>query len=291
MGKLVCFFLYVVVLTLSTSNTFSQRFDTIAPTNDLREYFGDYRGTLGKEKIGMLIGPNDSGGLSGYYFFDTDIKDKHLTGEILGNRRILLRTTDSTSEPVRFFELHFLEYGTEGYEKGLKLSNQILYGVSYVSDKLRDSVKMRMQRPVYGLSTRYYRKNKLSKTELSYPDNSTRYGIAGGGISDSMVEKNIQAFYNAVFNKDSGSVSDYISYPLTVTFPSGKDIRVKSEKELFRRYGQIFTSKLINFLKDHPPHDLFVNEQGIMIGNGDIWFEGNGHVMAIRLNHLNLDNN
>ena len=62
-----------------------------------------------------------------------------------------------------------------------------------------------------------------------------------------------------------------VSYPFTVGLEAGQ-IKLKSEKDLKKHAKTIFNAKLKEAVRNQSPDTLFKNWQGVMIGNGVIWF-------------------
>jgi hypothetical protein len=73
----------------------------------------------------------------------------------------------------------------------------------------------------------------------------------------------------AVGKNDRKAVCGLIQYPLR---SSGGMIHSVSSCEA--RYGTIFNDKVISAIAKQRFEDLFVNWQGVMIGNGEVWMSG-----------------
>ena len=65
------------------------------------------------------------------------------------------------------------------------------------------------------------------------------------------------------------------SYPFTVNM-GNEHIELKSEKDLKKYAKKIFNSELKDDVRKQSSESLFKNWQGVMIGNGDIWFSEMG---------------
>jgi hypothetical protein len=48
---------------------------------------------------------------------------------------------------------------------------------------------------------------------------------------------------------------------------------IRSRKAFLASYDRIFTKKVIDAIAAQKPADLFVRDQGTMIGGGEVWFE------------------
>lgn len=87
---MISYWTIILFTIISTSTIAFSQFSHI-PTENLKGYFHDYRGTLGNRKVGMLLGSIDTlGELVGHYFFYDDLKDIPLTGKIIDSNRVVL---------------------------------------------------------------------------------------------------------------------------------------------------------------------------------------------------------
>jgi hypothetical protein len=81
-------------------------------------------------------------------------------------------------------------------------------------------------------------------------------------------------------------VASMISYPLSVSRGDEKN-RVKSRREFVGGYEQIFTPQVAKAVISQTPDCLFANSDGVMIGDGEVWFQqrsdGRFGVIAVNL--------
>jgi len=56
---------------------------------------------------------------------------------------------------------------------------------------------------------------------------------------------------------------------------------IRNSQELISQYDAIFTPAYRNLIADGIPHNMFVRDQGIMLGGGEAWFGPNGKVKAL----------
>ncbi|MHC1481208.1 hypothetical protein ACYJW8_13230 [Frateuria aurantia] len=80
-------------------------------------------------------------------------------------------------------------------------------------------------------------------------------------------------FQKAVLAGDKSTVAAVIHYPITVHL-DGKQWTLYNAKEFAGVYAHIFTPDLVEVVRRQRYDDLFVNDQGVMIGQGAIWFSG-----------------
>lgn len=77
----------------------------------------------------------------------------------------------------------------------------------------------------------------------------------------------------AVLNSDSLKVADLIKYPITIKI-NGKKTKIKNNREFLKHYSRIIDAHIIETVRNQKYAELFANYQGVMIGNGEIWFSG-----------------
>jgi len=77
----------------------------------------------------------------------------------------------------------------------------------------------------------------------------------------------------AVAADDREAVAAMIAYPLTTTI-AGERVAMTSEKDFLERYGQLVTPAVTAAIVRQSYAALFANWQGVMIGDGVVWFGG-----------------
>ncbi|REE85143.1 hypothetical protein A8990_11361 [Paenibacillus taihuensis] len=100
----------------------------------------------------------------------------------------------------------------------------------------------------------------------------------------------------AVFNKvqkaiadgDQAEVANNILYPLRVNSKDGSEL-IQTRHDFVEHYDEIITEGVKKAIANQSVDKLFVNYQGVMVGNGDIWFGGsadeNQVIGIIAINH------
>ena len=81
------------------------------------------------------------------------------------------------------------------------------------------------------------------------------------------------AFKVAVEEGKSDIVVSLVNYPITVTI-DGEEATYESEQELLDNYDSVFTENIVEAISGQDYGDLFVNSEGVMIGNGEVWISG-----------------
>ncbi|MRT55197.1 hypothetical protein GJV11_03595 [Enterobacteriaceae bacterium RIT693] len=89
--------------------------------------------------------------------------------------------------------------------------------------------------------------------------------------------QNYHDFFNnlkaQIAAKNKPEVAKLVAYPITVKL-GGKKVQIKSQPQLIKNYDAIFTPDLVAAVSAQQYEDLFANDQGLMIGKGQIWFSG-----------------
>jgi hypothetical protein len=77
----------------------------------------------------------------------------------------------------------------------------------------------------------------------------------------------------AVSASDKNAVAAMVHYPITVSI-GGKDVKIKSGKDFVSHYDHVFSDKIVTAIEKQNYAALFANDQGIMIGDGEVWING-----------------
>ncbi len=81
------------------------------------------------------------------------------------------------------------------------------------------------------------------------------------------------ALQTAVKSHDAAGVAALVSYPISVQV-SGKKTSVKSAQSFAEHYDGIMTPDITKAISDQAYGDVFVRDQGMMLGNGEVWISG-----------------
>ncbi|WP_159946678.1 hypothetical protein [Rhizobium sp. 18065] len=73
-----------------------------------------------------------------------------------------------------------------------------------------------------------------------------------------------------IANEDSIAVSAFIDYPITVTI-NGRRKTLRQAEDLEPLYYDIFTPEITEVIVNQDYGSLFVNGDGVMFGNGEVW--------------------
>ncbi len=83
----------------------------------------------------------------------------------------------------------------------------------------------------------------------------------------------ITALQKAVAANDAAGVAALVRYPIGVKI-KGRETVIKSAKSFIQHYDAIMTPEIVKAVTDQRYEDLFVNYQGIMFGDGEVWVNG-----------------
>jgi len=120
---------------------------------------------------------------------------------------------------------------------------------------------------------------QLSEDSETGRNMAHRYDAAGAK-NDAVVDARVRAFRRAVIAGDKRSVSNLITYPVRVN-SSSKSTMIPNRATLLTQYDGIFTPAVRAEIERAVPADLFSRDQGVMLGDGIVWFNENGKAISI----------
>jgi len=99
---------------------------------------------------------------------------------------------------------------------------------------------------------------------------SNKYEVAG--IDDPRaVADFLRSLQQAVAKNERAKVAAMVNYPVSMII-RGRKLKLRNQADFLRRYDVAINHKVKQAIADQKPDDLFVNYQGVMIGDGEIWF-------------------
>jgi hypothetical protein len=87
------------------------------------------------------------------------------------------------------------------------------------------------------------------------------------------VHRLLTTLQQGVANHDPAAVAVLVHYPIKVN-PGKKPFTVKNEKAFIKDYDSIITHDIADAIFKQKYETLFVNSQGAMIGDGEVWITG-----------------
>lgn len=97
-----------------------------------------------------------------------------------------------------------------------------------------------------------------------------RIGMLHGGVDNFAVAFDVLQAHVAA--GDAATVAALVSYPLTVSI-DGERIVINGETEFTERYDDIITPRIAEIITTQDYADLFVNGDGVMFGDGEVWMQ------------------
>lgn len=79
------------------------------------------------------------------------------------------------------------------------------------------------------------------------------------------------ALFNAVSNGDKATVASLVKYPLRVA-TNGEEYVIDNEQTFIDNYDTIMTPQIVDTIVGQDFALLFVNDEGVMYGDGNVWF-------------------
>lgn len=215
-----------------------------ASPSRLNDYLGDIGG---KYPIQMTL-VFDADKVAGEYFYNAHLKDIPLRGTFGPKDSIVLEELNAAGDTVATFR------GTLVGDCE-KLSGA--WQKTGATEKLPFSLRM----------------SGSHRGELD-----DRYEVAGG--TEDTVHGNAYKFWLGVKNGDKKAVASVIAYPGDVRI-SGKKKRFRNAREFLAVYDAIFTAEYRQAIIKTVPHNMSADSNGIMLGRGEVWFDGRGKVISL----------
>lgn len=231
-----------------------------ACTTNEPNWLQNYDGTIGDNyKVRMtLVLAGDQ--VSGQYFYASQLRDIALKGTITNGIDIVLDELDAQGKTTARFEGKFAERDPKGRFGGSKLQCETIVGS--------------WQKPGAGKSLPVY----LSMESATSGALGHRYSAVDA--DDEVIHRQAYRFWDAVKRGDKKTVAAQIAYPIQVSL-AGRKKPLRSPPELMANYDAIFTPRYRAAIVNAIPKNMFVRDQGIMLGSGEVWFRSDGKVIAL----------
>jgi hypothetical protein len=79
----------------------------------------------------------------------------------------------------------------------------------------------------------------------------------------------------AVNEGDAEAFAEWVAYPITVAATGdGEEITLETPDDVIAHYDAFITDEIIEAVSTQLYEELFVNAEGIMFGNGELWLSG-----------------
>jgi len=87
------------------------------------------------------------------------------------------------------------------------------------------------------------------------------------------VERLLTELQQSVAKHNTAAVAALVHYPIKVN-PGKHPITIKSPKAFVKDYDRIITNDISDVILKQKYEALFVNSQGVMLGDGEVWITG-----------------
>ena len=118
---------------------------------------------------------------------------------------------------------------------------------------------------------------------LSEEERAVTERLADMGIENPEAVKTFLADMRAAASsQNQEAIADLVRYPFT-TYDTGEPLKTyESSAALLEDFNQVVTPTVIEAMRNAQYSELFSNYQGVMIGNGEVWFDQVDQSLKIR---------
>lgn len=88
-----------------------------------------------------------------------------------------------------------------------------------------------------------------------------------------LYEEAFMAIQSAVAENDADAVAEWVAYPFAAAF-DGEAFSIEGPEGFVEHYDRIITEEVRETVTGQNYEDLFVNAEGVMFGNGQMWLNG-----------------
>ena len=222
----------------------------------------DFEGTLAAELRVRMTLVFSGEQVQGMYFYANQLRDISLKGQLRNAQDLVLNELDATGAVTARFVAHFPQRDPGSTYGDSLLTCDVIAGTW---QKLDGGPAL----PVY-----------LTTSSAVTGSLEHRYLAALGVRDDKLINDGAERFWRAVRAADRPVVAAQIAYPITVNL-AGRRLRLQTPAELLSHYDAIFTETFRATILKAMPRNLFVRDQGAMLGHGAVWFGANGKAIAL----------
>jgi hypothetical protein len=222
----------------------------------------NYEGTIGsgyRVRASLVFQPE--GRLEGEYFYASQLRDIPLRGLITDGRDVRLEELDASGKVTATFTATFPERDPGGPYGDSPLQCEVIRGTWQAEGSNKTlPVYLRFESSTAGSIAHRYR--------------------AIGVADDAVVHRRAEAFWRAVQRGDKRGATAQVRYPIDVIV-NGQKRRFANAGELRAAYDEVFTARFREAIARGLPRNMFVRDQGAMLGDGTVWFGADGRVIAL----------
>ncbi|ALS67065.1 hypothetical protein [Pandoraea apista] len=260
--RLIVASLSALTLLLSAFAPSTAHADCDPSNRDIANHLMTYSGQLGERNpLRLVLRPTSGGKLEGRYANASSQSDTYLTGKLEARSRLQLTEFDAGGMPRATFEGEFSSNDDVNRQRGASSTCEVISG------QWKD---LRSGRSV---------PFELALTSIQSGKIDHLYGVAGVN-DDETVNRAATQFRKGVLDDRRDVVAQSIRYPLHVSL-RGKTLILRNPKSLLARYNEIFTDGYVRTIGAAVPRLMFARDQGVMLGDGAVWFDANGRVIGL----------
>lgn len=86
-------------------------------------------------------------------------------------------------------------------------------------------------------------------------------------------EQFLTTLQGALTNNDRAKIAGMVQYPLRVNTKGGVHRQIRNRQQFLAQFDQLFTPATRSVVRAQVPACMFARDQGVMIGDGQIWFQ------------------
>jgi hypothetical protein len=260
--RLIAAGLSALALLFASLTPSMARADCDPSDRDIANHVMTYSGQLGERNpLRLVMRPTSGGKLEGRYANASSQSDTYLTGKLEAKSRLHLTEFDAGGMPRATFEGEFASNDDINRQRGASATCEVISG------QWKD---LRSGRSVpFELALSSIQSGKIDHL----------YGVAGVS-DDETVNRAATQFRKGVLDDRRDVVAQSIRYPLHVSL-RGKTLILRNPKSLLARYNEIFTDGYVRTIGAAVPRLMFARDQGVMLGDGAVWFDANGRVIGL----------
>ena len=109
-------------------------------------------------------------------------------------------------------------------------------------------------------------------TTVMFAQDANRFAVAG--LEERETEEFFASFKAAVAKGEKRTVAGMLSYPIRVTFKSGRHARLANAGAFMRAYDQIFYDDFKQLIAETEAKDLWAKSAGVATPRGEVWIAG-----------------
>lgn len=220
----------------------------------------NYDGRIGEEPARLtLVFSGEE--VKGEYVLSEALEEVALTGRIAAGTALTLEARDRDGKPAGRVVASFPTRDPEGKFGDSELACEVVAG-------RWESPDGSVTRPLY------FAMDGGTSGSLA-----RRYAAAGVK-DDERVHLTARKLRQAMRDADWPAAAALMSYPVAVALPQ-ESRRYANAAELLAARERVFTPPFVRKLANSVPRNFFVRDEGVMLGNGEIWFGADGRVIAI----------